>query len=206
MFAALQRGVPQQFGAVLVLEPVEGFDAAAVTTTLADRVCAVPRLRQRLVKVPPGCGRPIWVDDASFSVHRHVEYLTCPSPGDESALLDVAAKLIMRRLPMDHPLWHASVVTGLAGGRVALILVVQHALADGIGGLAVLGALVDGAPIVRPPFPIPPPRLGTLAVDALLSRIREVRQWPTRFPDTVDHLLKARGPRIGLLAAGGGGS
>ena len=42
MFAALQRGVPQQFGAVLVLEPAQGFDAAAVTTALADRICAVP--------------------------------------------------------------------------------------------------------------------------------------------------------------------
>lgn len=201
MFAALQRGVPQQFGAVLVLEPAEGFDAAAVTTNLADRVCAVPRLRQRLVKVPPGCGRPVWVDDPSFSIHRHIEYLACPSPGDEAALLDVAATLVMRRLPMDRPLWHASVVTGLAGGRVALILVVQHALADGVGGLAVLGALVDGAPIVRPPFPIPPPSLGRLAVDALLGRVRAVRHWPTRFRDIVDQLLKARGPRIGRAAA-----
>lgn len=201
MFAALQRGVPHQFGAVLVLEPAEGFDAAAVTTTLADRVCAVPRLRQRLVKVPPGCGRPVWVDDPSFSIHRHIEYLACPSPGDEAALLDVAAKLVMRRVPMDHPLWHTSVVTGLAGGRVALILVVQHALADGIGGLAVLGALVDGAPIVRPSFPIPPPSLGRLAVDALLGRVRAVRHWPTRVRDTVDRLRKPRGPRIGRAAA-----
>jgi len=86
MFAALQRGVPQQFGAVLVLKPGGGFDADVVTTLLADRVCGVPRLRQRLVRVPPGCGRPVWVDDPTFCIHRHVEYLICPSPGDERAL------------------------------------------------------------------------------------------------------------------------
>ena len=202
MFAALQHGVPQQFGAVLVLEPGEGFDAAVVTTALADRVCAVPRLRQRLVKVPPGCGRPLWVDDPRFSIHQHIEYVTCPSPGDEPALLDVAAELVMRRLPMDRPLWHASVVSGLAGDRVALILVAQHALADGIGGLAVLGALVDGAPpTVQRPFPIPPPSLGRLAADALLSRVRAVRHIPQRIRDTVDRPRVGRGPRIGRAAA-----
>jgi diacylglycerol O-acyltransferase len=203
MFAALQHGLPQQFGAVLVLEPGEGFDAAVVTTALAERVCAVPSLRQRLVKVPPGCGRPLWVDDPRFSIDQHIEYVTCPSPGDEPALLDVAAELVMRRLPMDRPLWHASVVSGLAGDRVALILVAQHALADGIGGLAVLGAFVDGAPpTVQRPFPIPPPSLGRLAADALLSRVRAVRHIPEQIRDTVDQLRSARGPRIGRPRSG----
>jgi diacylglycerol O-acyltransferase len=79
MFAVVRRGVPQQFGAILVLEPGKGFDVDVVSTALTDRVCAVPRLRQRLVKVPLGCGRPIWVDDDSFShppAHRvrHVPF------------------------------------------------------------------------------------------------------------------------------------
>ena len=198
MFAALQRGVPQQFGAVLVLKPGEGFDADVVTTTLADRVCGVPRLRQRLVRVPPGCGRPVWVDDPTFCIHRHVEYLICPSPGDERALLEVAAELVVRRLPTDRPAWRASVITALASGRVALILVVPHALADGIGGLAVLGALLDGAPPpVQRPFPIARPSWRRLAADALLSRARAVRQIPARIRAAVNQVRNARGPRIG---------
>jgi len=51
----------------------------------------VPRLRQRLVRVPPGCGRPVWIDDPGFDAARHVRILPCPDPGDEQALLDVAA-------------------------------------------------------------------------------------------------------------------
>ena len=47
------------------------------------------------MRVPPGCGRPVWVDDPTFCIHRHVEYLICPSPGDERALLEVAAELVM---------------------------------------------------------------------------------------------------------------
>jgi diacylglycerol O-acyltransferase / wax synthase len=126
----------------------------------------------------------------------------CPSPGDEPALLRLAARLVVRRLPMDRSLWHASVITGLADGRVAIVLVAHHALADGIGGLAVLGSLVDGAPpTVQRPFPIPPPQLSRLATDALLSRLRAVRHFPERVRDTVDQLRNARGPQIGRAAA-----
>ena len=158
MYLAMQGStVPEQFGAIVVLRPVSGFDAEAATSLLADRIGAVPRLRQRVMRVPPGCGRALWVDDAGFDITQHVESLTCPSPGDERALLEVAAGLVLRPLCLDRPLWAAAFVEGLSGGRVALIFVIQHALADGLGGLAVLGALVDGAPAPEPgAFPMPP--------------------------------------------------
>ena len=202
MFAALQRGGPQQFGAVLVLKPDGDFDGAVLTAALADRIGSIPRLRQRLVRVPPGCGRPIWVDDPTFSVDQHIDCVSCPLPGDEAALLDIAATLVTRPLPMDRPLWHASVVTGLAGGGVALILVVQHALADGIGGLAVLGALVDGAPpTVSRPFPVPPPSARQLAAEALLSRVRAARHVPGRIRAAVNEIREVRRSRIGRASA-----
>jgi WS/DGAT/MGAT family acyltransferase len=174
MFLALQGStVPEQFGAVLVLDPTDGFDLASATALLADRVSAVPRLRQRIMRVPPGCGRPVWVDDGDFAPARHIRHVVCPAPGDEPALLDVAADLVTRPLPMDRPLWTAAFVTGLAAGRVALVIVIQHALSDGVGGLAVLDALVDGAPAAaQRPFPVPPPSAGRLARDAAGSRLR----------------------------------
>jgi hypothetical protein len=115
--------VPEQFGAILVLEPCGTFDMQMAMMTLAERVRAVPRLRQRVMKVPPGCGRPVWVDDAGFRIERRVQEVVCPSPGDESALLDVAMSLVTRPLPPDRPLWCAALVTGLAHGRAALVVV-----------------------------------------------------------------------------------
>ena len=59
-------------------------------------------------------------------------------------------------------------VTGLAPGRVALVIVLDHVLADGLGGLLALADLIDAAPPVpAPPFPRrgpdqPWPRLSTL--------------------------------------------
>src|SRR5689334_12639036 len=85
-FLAMDRGpVPEQFAAVLVLDDDPG--PAVVERTLAARVPAVRRLRQRLVGTPPGCGRPVWVDDPAFDVTRHLSVLSCRSPGDTAALV-----------------------------------------------------------------------------------------------------------------------
>ena len=184
MFLALQHTtVPEQFGVVLVIEPGDRFDPEAASRVLATRVRAVPRLRQRILRVPPGCGRPVWVDDADFAVERHLDIAVCPPPGDEAAMLAAATELLLRRLPLDRPLWAARFLTGLAGGRVALVVVVQHALADGLGGLAVLGALLDGAP--PPPdrvFPVPAPTRSELAADAFSTRARVLARIPGLLP------------------------
>ena len=175
MYLSMQgSSVPEQFGALLVLDPGDAagsLDAGAAVTLLSDRILGVPRMRQRVMRVPPGCGRALWVDDGRFDVGEHVSRMTCPSPGDERALLDAAASLVLRRLPVDRPLWAATVVDGLVDGRLAVVLVVQHALLDGLGGLAVLGALVDGARALPPrPFPAPVPGRARLAADAWRAR------------------------------------
>ena len=170
-----------QVGAVLVLER----DPGEVESLLADRVRTVPRLRRRLVRAPFGCGRPVWVDDTGFDITRHVSRMVCPAPGDETALLDLASSLVIRPLPRSAPLWSATLVTGLAENRAALILVIHHVLSDGIGGLAVLANLVDGAAHTEiPAFPAPPPSRGELAKDAWLSLPGRVSlaglRWPAR--------------------------
>lgn len=165
--------VPMQAGAVLLLDTGPNFDVCAAQAILAERIAAVPRLRQRLVRAPVGCGRPIWVDDQAFDIGAHLRSVTCPPPGDEAALLETAVAAATQPLPWSRPLWSAIFVSGLAGGRTAIVVVFHHVLADGIGGLAVLASLVDGAPSPVPrPFPRPAPSRRVLAVDALGSRLK----------------------------------
>jgi WS/DGAT/MGAT family acyltransferase len=91
----------------------------------------------------------------------------------------LAAELIGHSLPREHPLWTATLVTEIAPGEAALILVFHHVVADGIGGLAVLASLVDGAPLDGDAeFPQPRPSNMQLAVDAARERIRSLRQTP----------------------------
>lgn len=170
-------GVPQQVGVILMLEHEAALTEERVRRLVAQRIAAVPRLRQRLLRVPFGSGAPIWVDDARFDIAHHVRSVACPDPGDERALLDAALSLIMERLPATRPLWSAVLVTGLAGGRAALVVVMHHVLADGIGGLTVLLNLVDQIPATQDqvPFPRRPPTRGQLAADAVRGRLRALR-------------------------------
>jgi diacylglycerol O-acyltransferase / wax synthase len=198
MQLATGRGAaPMHVGAVLILDTGPGWSVAQAREQLGERITAVPRLRQRLHRAPPGCGRPFWADDPAFDLDWHVRERAAPAPGDERALLDAAAAVLAQPLPRSRPLWSATFVTGLAGPRTGLVIVLNHVLADGIGGLAVLAGLVDQPPgplaaVAAPgslapasasgaprapavaPFPVPPPRAGTLAADAWAGRARRL--------------------------------
>lgn len=168
-----------QVGGVLVFAPVPRLDLDLVRSALGQRIIGVPRLRQRLRPVPLGCGRPVWVDDASFDIADHVNEMRCPVPGDHTALFAVAAELVARRLLPDRPLWAATLVTGLDQDASALVFVFHHVMADGMGGLAVLANLVDGAPApVADDFPRRAPRWTTLFSDAMRARVRSLAHLP----------------------------
>jgi diacylglycerol O-acyltransferase / wax synthase len=176
-FLAMDSGeVPEQFGVILMLEEGGRLDLDRARRLIAERVPGVPRLRQRLIRVPPGCGGPIWIDAPDFDINRHVRAVTCREPGDEPALLETALSVITSPLPRTAPLWSAVLVTGPAGDPLALVIVLHHALADGVGGLAVLTELIDGA--ARTPevsFPRPAPAPASLAREAFAARLAALR-------------------------------
>jgi diacylglycerol O-acyltransferase len=175
MLATDVGSAPMQVGAILVLDPGSRLEPATFRDAIAERIRGVPRLRQRLLRAPLGGGRPIWVDATDFEIGNHVRCVRCPAPGDEHALLKVAAESVMDRLRTSRPLWSATLVNGLNGDRSALIFVFHHVLADGIGGLAVLAGLADGAPVPRrEDFPRPHPTRRQLYMDALSSRARAI--------------------------------
>jgi WS/DGAT/MGAT family acyltransferase len=138
-------------------------------------LAALPRFRQRIAEVPLGLGRPRWVDDEDFDIARHVDAVELPAPGDERALLTLVEALIMERLDRRHPLWHLRMVTGLQGGRVAMVERAHHALVDGVSGVDVSLAILDSSPTspsgpAEPWVPAPGPAGPDLVVDALHDR------------------------------------
>ena len=171
---------PMQVGAVLVLGPSERVTLTPVIDAVERRSRAIPRLRQVLVDAPFGCGRPYWADDVDFAIQQHVRAVVCPAPGDEAALLTLASDIVIERLPERRPLWSVTLVTGLADGGSALITVFHHVLADGIGGLAVLAGLVDGAAEDLPaPTASPRPHGTRLLLDATRTRLQAVARLPS---------------------------
>jgi diacylglycerol O-acyltransferase len=194
--------VPSHVGAILRFGTDPGGDPTAIERLVTDRARAVPRLRQRLIRPPLGCGPPVWVDDPAADPALHVRRIPCPPAGDDRALLDLAARIMTTPLPRSRSLWSATVVTGLADGGIALVVVLHHVMADGVGGLAVLSALADGAPESGPLPPVRPvPTRRQLAADAMARRRRALRRLPMSAPSLRRWLDAAGGSRPDPAAA-----
>jgi WS/DGAT/MGAT family acyltransferase len=174
--------VPMNTGAILMFDDGRGPPAADLRALLADRAATVPRLRQRLHRLPLGGGAPIWVDDADFNSDTHLVVRELSTSSGTKPVLDLAAELVCKRLPWNRPPWRACLVVDPASGLVrALVLVVHHVMTDGLGGLAVLAALAD--PGLAPPlydFPRRRPGYGALARDAACQRSRRAATFPLR--------------------------
>ena len=104
----------------------------------ASRVGLVPRLRQRYLRVPFGLNHPIWVDDPAFDLDYHLRRVGCPAPGTKIELCELICELYAHPLDHSRPLWQAWVIEGLEGGRVGVLLLIHHALTDGLGILRML--------------------------------------------------------------------
>lgn len=183
---------PMQVGVLLMLEKTPSL--TELREILDQRIRAVPRLRQRLVRTPLGCGRPIWVDDPNFDISDHVGIISCEYPGRESEVLYYAAELTASPLWRERPLWTSYLITQLKHKRSALLVVFHHVLADGIGGLAALSKLVDWVPLApEVDFPRPRPKRRALFADAWRTRIRSARH-----PITAVRRTRAAATELGL--------
>jgi WS/DGAT/MGAT family acyltransferase len=192
---------PLHIGTVYVFEgdPTVpgGRGALGIRRTLEERLHLVPRYRQRVRFRPLNIGHPVWVDDPDFNLSHHVHRTTLPRPGSESALRDLAADVLARRLDVRRPLWDLTVVDGLAGDRVAVIGKVHHAMVDGISTVDIGTLLFDqepSPPAVEPPAerwrPRPAPDDLELARDSLdiLRRVGEMN--PLTLPFRLPRLVR----------------
>lgn len=138
------------------------------------RLHLAPRLRQRVLTIPGGLGRPLWVDDDRFDPDFHLRRAAIPSPGGRLQLERAVGRVLSRPLDRAKPLWELYVFEGLEHGRTAVLLKMHHALADGISGMLIASALFDlsadaelGTPPKEPWKPHAPPTPLDLAVDAV---------------------------------------
>ncbi len=134
---------------------------------IASRLALVPRYRQRLVEMPFGTGRPVWAEDPGFRIGYHVRHTALPSPGSDTQLRTLMSRIASQRLDRDKPLWELWLVEGLEGGRWAIISKTHHAMLDGVGGVDLLGALLDLTPetrVVEQERWVPQPTPGTLGL------------------------------------------
>ena len=134
---------------VVVLDPAAGRPApagAALAGWLAAAADRAHPLRWRLVTAPLHFGGHGWVEEPTLDVSRHLHAATLEPPGDRAALDRLCGELMGGRLHRDRPLWELWIVDGLAGGAVAHVWKMHHALADGLSSVRLLEAIYQHSP------------------------------------------------------------
>jgi len=139
LFLAIDRPeVPQQIGAVLLLEP--GGSGPVTPEVVADLVRGLPRLRGRLDRGGI-LRRPSWRPDPGIDVAGLVDTVDLGAPDENPAvpgdhlgahLQAVADDFFSRPLDLAVAPARFRLVSGLPGGRQAVLLVVHHAVCDGV--------------------------------------------------------------------------
>ena len=185
-FLALERiETPMHIGSLAILEGAPFFDErgrfrlAEVRRLVASRLHFIPRFRKRVMEVPFGLGRPVWIDDERFDIGYHVRLTALPAPGSRTELLALFERVEAQMLDRARPLWELWFVEGLEGGQVAVFQKTHHALVDGVSGVDVATVLFD---FTREPtipdgpewVPEPGPSAQQLLVDTVVEELGSV--------------------------------
>lgn len=196
-------GWPQDIGALAILGGSSLLDADGrfriehVREEIGRRLHLVPRFRQLLHMPRTGLGWPLWVDAPTFDIADHVAVFPLPPSAGEVQLLLACEELRRRRLDRSRPLWQMWFLPGLPDGRVGLFMKLHHAVADGVAGVAVLGAFLDfvpdaPSPTAQPWAPAPIPSERDLFDDNLRRRIRGLDRAVSKLAHPIDSVRQVR--------------
>lgn len=150
----LARLAPRADGSVPTYEEVRDL--------VAERVGRSPRFRQ-FPYLPDGAsGLPVWADTQEFDLDYHVVEAATDGPIDRHELDVLLADWMTTPIDEDKPLWRVQYVGPTEDGA-ALMVKSSHALADGLGSIALFAMLLfdvteepqreDAAPWTPRPLP-----------------------------------------------------
>jgi len=176
---------------LLVLDSSPDWSAMKQRFERATRLA--PILRSRVIEGPIGLQTPRLVVDPDFDLSFHMRRFSMPKGSTWADVLEDARRQSMADFDRDRPLWRATLLEGLPGGRSALIMKLHHAIADGQGAVQLGLALFDFAPEGADLGPMPQePEPAVLDTTGFLEAvIRNNVGWVAR---TAEDAIRGLGP------------
>ena len=203
-------------------------DWARLRARMHHATRTIPRLRQRVLSPPMRIGPPRWAVETDFDLDFHLRRVHLPPGATHRDLLDFVGPIAQSSFDRARPLWEATVIEGLEGGKAALVMKVHHSVTDGVGGVELLSQLVDleansGLPTDTPAAPAPEPlggadliresiahtsrrwmgigsRVPASALDTATSALRDPFGSAVRAVDTARSIAKAVAPASAPLS------
>ncbi len=121
---------------------------------LEVRIKAMPQFREKLADSPLNVDHPVWVEDISFDIDRHLHRIGLPPPGGRSELAEICGHLAGLPLNRTRPLWETWVIEGLGDGRLAVLIKMHHAAVDGVTGANLISQMCATEADAPPPEPV----------------------------------------------------
>lgn len=151
-----------------------------LANALAERLDRMPGFRRRVVSARHPISHPVWIE-TPFEPADHIRWCRLDAPGDRVKLAAEVAEIAGTPLRRDRPLWEIVVVQGLAEGKLAFVVKLHHALADGVAAAAMLLNVFQddaGHAVTEPAHPEAVPSPGHLSRFAWRNRLRRVGRLP----------------------------
>jgi diacylglycerol O-acyltransferase / wax synthase len=151
-------------------------------------------LRYRLVDIPLKLHHPMWLENCEVDLDFHLRQVTVPRPGGRREFDDLVAQIAQDPLDRSRPLWEMHFVEGLADQKLAVIVKVHHALADGVASANLLAQAIyaAGTPDQADATTCKPPVSTELLRAAGRDHLKHLKQLPSVIKDTAAGTARVR--------------
>lgn len=183
--------------AIIELQDLGGrtFGVEELRTVIGGRLYKLAPFAYELVDIPWKFHHPMWRENCQVDLEYHIRGARVAEPGGRRELDDLIGELASTPLDRERPLWEMYLVEGLAGGKVAVVAKIHHALADGVasGNLMAQGMdLQPGPDPDREYVPDPPATSSELVRAAMRDHMRGIANIPREWRYTAQGLMRVR--------------
>lgn len=119
------------------------FGVEQLRQVIHGRLYKLEPFRYELIDIPFKFHHPMWREHAEVDLEYHVRSYRVDPPGGRRELDEAVGRLASTPLDRSRPLWEMYLIEGLAGGRIAVLGKIHHALADGVASANLLARGMD---------------------------------------------------------------
>lgn len=181
--------------AVIELDPESrGFTIDAFRQVIAGRMDKLVPLGYQLIDVPYKFHHPMWRENCEVDFEYHIRPWQLPAPGGRRELDEAIGQIASTPLDRAHPLWEMYFVEGLANDRIAVVLKIHHALADGVASANLMAHGMDlmPTPQLSSYTPDPAPTKRELINTAFVDHMRHIKRIPATIRYTAQGIRRVR--------------